>query len=375
MTLPGWARWRDGARDWTLGVEEEVMLLDPQTWELAQVLEDIHPQMSPELASHVTAETHAGALELATGVHRTAAGAAAELAGLRARLAAELDAFGLRAAAAGTHPTAVWQDIRVSAGARYQLLHRSMRELARREPTFALHVHVGVVDGEAAVELANRLRAHVPLLLALSANSPFWQGRDSGLASSRTPVFGTFPRTGIPRRYASLEDWAGSIAPLIDSAAIPEPTFLWWDVRLQPRIGTVEVRVMDAQTTNADTAALIALVHSIARLERTEGFACEALLDAQEVLGENRFLAARDGVEARFVQAGRSERLPVRVLVEDVLEACAPHADALGCAAELQLVRGLLDRPPALRQRDAGLGNAVRAMNQEFSEADRVVTA
>ena len=350
------------------------MLLDPETWELAQVLDEVHPRMSPELASHVTAETHAGALELSTGVHRSVAGASAELAGLRARLAGELHGFGLRAGAAGTHPTAVWQDIRVSAGARYQLLHRSMRELARREPTFALHVHVGVSDGEAAVDLANRLRAHVPLLLALSANSPFWQGRDSGLASSRTPVFGTFPRTGIPRRYASLEDWAGSIAPLIDSAAIPEPTFLWWDVRLQPLIGTVEVRVMDAQTTSDDTTALVALVHSLARLETTEGFACEALLDAQEVLAENRFLAARDGVEARLVQADRSERLPVRALAEDVLEACAPHAEALGCAGELQLVQGLLDRPPAQRQRYAGLGQVAERLAQEFCARDRVAT-
>ena len=372
MTLPAWALWREGAEDWTLGVEEEVMLLDPQTWELAQVLEDIHPRMSPGLAAHVTAETHAATLELATGVHRSAGGAVAELARLRARLAAELDGFGLRAAAAGTHPSAVWQDIRVSAGARYQLLHRQMRELARREPTFALHVHVGVSDGEAAVEVANRLRAHVPLLLALSANSPFWQGRDSGLASSRTSIFGTFPRTGIPRRYDSPEDWAGSIARLIDSAAIPEPTFLWWDVRLQPRIGTVEVRVMDAQSTSTDTAALVALVHCLARLEATEGFVCEALVDAQEVLDENRFLAARDGAEARFVQADRSERLPVRALAEDVLAACAPHAEVLGCSAELQLVRGLLDRPPAQRQRDAGISRVVDRLSQDFLAPHRV---
>ena len=375
MTLPEWARWRSGAHDWTLGVEEEVMLLDPQTWALAQVLEDVHPRMSPGLAAHVTAETHAAALELATGVHRDAGSAVAELADLRARLASELAGFGLRAAAAGTHPSAVWQDIRVSAGARYQLLHRSMRELARREPTFALHVHVGVSDGEAAVDLANRLRAHVPLLLALSANSPFWQGRDSGLASSRTAVFGMFPRTGIPRRYGSLEEWAGSIAPLIDSAAIPEPTFLWWDVRLQPLIGTVEVRVMDAQSTCADTAAMVALVHSLARLEATEGFAPEALVAAQEVLDENRFLAARDGVEARFVQAGRSARLPVRALADDLLGACAPHADALGCAGELERVRGLLERPPAQRQRDAGLSRAVERLAGEFLTPERVVVA
>jgi carboxylate-amine ligase len=370
VTLPEWARWRDGAEDWTLGAEEEVMLLDPSGWQLAQVLDEVHPRLSPGLAAHVCAETHAGALELTTGVHRTAGAAAAELAGLRGRLAAELAPLGLRAAAAGTHPTAMWQDTRVSAGARYQLLHRSMRELARREPTFALHVHVGIADGEAALDVANRLRAHLPLLLALSANSPFWQGRDSGLASSRTPVFGTFPRTGIPRRYDSLEDWARAVHPLILAAAIPEPTFLWWDVRLQPRLGTVEVRVMDAQTTTAETAGLIALVHALARLEATDRFAPEALVDAPEVLSENRFLAARDGMGAAFVVPGRSDRLPARELLGDVLAAARPHAEALGSAAELDLVEQLAQTPGADRQRAGGerdLVDVVREMADVFT--------
>ena len=375
MTLPEWARWRAGAEDWTLGAEEEVMLLDPADWTLAQVLDEIHPRLSPGLAAHVTAETHAAALELASGVHRTAGGVAAELAALRASLAAELFGLGLRAAAAGTHANAVWQETRVSEGARYQLLHRSMRELARREPTFALHVHVGFADAEVAVDAANRLRAWVPLLLALSANSPFWQGRDSGLASSRTPVFGTFPRTGIPRRFDSLEDWAAAVRPLILAAAIPEPTFLWWDVRLQPLLGTVEVRVMDAQASVAEAAALIALVHCLARLESLERFAPDALLDAPEVLAENRFIAARDGAEARFIQAGRSERLPLRALLDEVLEACRPHAAALGCVAELESVRALADSPPAQRQRDAGLSGAVPMLAGEFSAAARVVRA
>ncbi len=376
MSLPEWARWREGAEDWTLGAEEEVMLLDPADWRLAQVLDEIQPRLTPELAGHVCAETHAGALELTTEVHRTAGAAAAQLGRLRERLAAELAPLGLRAAAAGTHPTAMWQDTRVSGGDRYQLLHRSMRELARREPTFALHVHVGVADGEAALDVANRLRAHLPLLLALSANSPFWQGRDSGLASSRTPVFGTFPRTGIPRRYDSLADWARAVHPLIASGAIPEPTFLWWDVRLQPRLGTVEVRVMDAQTTTVDNAALIALVHALARLEATDRFAPEALVDAPEVLSENRFLAARDGMQAAFVMPGRDERVPARDLLDEVLAAARPHADALGSAAELELVRDLAAMTGADRQRAAGeddLLGVVRGMAGVFTASRAAV--
>ena len=123
-----------------------------------------------------------------------------------------------------------------------------MRELARREPTFALHVHVAVPDAEIAVRACNAMRAHLPVLLALSANSPFWQGRDSGLASARTPVFQAFPRTGIPREFATYAEYVEAIDVLMRCGAIPEPTFIWWDVRLQPRFGTLEVRIMDAQT-------------------------------------------------------------------------------------------------------------------------------
>jgi carboxylate-amine ligase len=376
--LPQWARWPVDAQAWTVGAEEEVMLLEPRRWTLAQVLDDIHPLFSPELSARVTAETHAGALELSTGVHRTAGGVASELAGLRDLLAGELAALDLAAAAAGTHPLAIWQDTRVSGGARYQLLHRSMRELARREPTFALHVHVGVADAEVAVAVANRLRVHVPLLLALSANSPFWQGRDSGLASSRTPVFGAFPRTGIPRRFASLADWARSVAPLVDSGAIPEPTFLWWDVRLQPRFGTIEVRVMDAQTTVGETAALVALVQAVARLEAHEGFAAEEMVDAPEVLMENRFLATRDGMEAEFIQAGSPERVPARQALEQLVAAARPHAQALDCLPELALLRDLAEYPPAARQRrlaagPGGLPRMVEALSSAFA-APRAIT-
>ena len=195
----------------------------------------------------------------------------------------------------------MWHDIRVSAGARYQMLSESLRELARREPTFALHVHVGIPDPELAVRVADRLRAHVPLILALSANSPYWQGRDSGMASARTPLFQAFPRVGIPRQFGTYQRYVEAIDVLIRGGAIPEPTFVWWDVRLQPRFGTVEVRIADAQTRVEDTAAIVALVQAVAKLEAEEDFAPERLLAADEVLAENRFLAARDGMNAKLV--------------------------------------------------------------------------
>ena len=223
----------------------------------------------------------------------------------------------------------------MSSGERYQEVYGSMRELARREPTFALHVHVGVPDPEQGVRLVNRLRAHLPLLLALSVNSPFWQGRDTGLASARTPLFQAFPRVGIPRVFDDYSDWVETVEMLIRCDAFAEPTFLWWDVRPQPRFGTVEVRVLDAQTTVGETAALVALVQAIASLELNEGYASTQLVQSPEVLDENRFLAARDGMGARLIDPELGCRVPAREQLTELLEACAPHAAELGCGAEL----------------------------------------
>jgi carboxylate-amine ligase len=205
---PLWARWND-ERDprYTLGVEEELMLLEPDQWSLAQESDEVLAGLSDELSPHTSPETHAAVVELATGIHADVDGALAELTLLRDRLARELDAMGLTAAAAGTHPLTVRGETRLSGAVRYRDLEDSMRVLARREPTMALHVHVGVPAPEDANRVLNGLRLRVPVLLALSANSPFWQGRDSGFASSRTVIFQAFPRTGLPPRFASYAEY------------------------------------------------------------------------------------------------------------------------------------------------------------------------
>jgi carboxylate-amine ligase len=308
-------------------------------------------RLSPRLASHAAAETHEAALELATSPHDTVAGAAQEAAELRKALAAELAGSGLRAASAGTHPFASWTDTRVSSGARYQLVYESMRELARREPTFALHVHVGVADPESAVELMNRLRAHVPMLLALSGNSPFWQGRDAGFCSVRTPIFQAFPRVGLPRVFASYGEYVETVDTMLRCDAFPEPTFLWWDVRLQPSLGTIEIRIMDAQTTARRTAVLAALVQTIAHLELEEGYQPERLIDAFEILQENRFLAARDGVDARLIDPVAERRVPALEQLEELVTAGRPHAQELGCEDAFEEVTDLARETGASWQR------------------------
>ena len=347
------------------------MLLDPRDWALAHRIEDVLPRLGSALAARVSPETHGSALEIRTAPHASVAGATAELAGLRRELNHSLDAAGLRAAVAGLHPFAVWNDTQVSSGERYQRLYGSMRELARREPTFALHVHVAVPDSETAVRTLGRMRAHLPLLLALSANSPFWQGRDTGLASARTPLFQGFPHVGIPRAFADYGEYVEAIDLLVRCDAIPDPSFLWWDLRLQPRLGTLEIRIMDAQTTVADTGALTALIQSLLPVEAQAPAAGDGVRFRPEVLIENRFLAARDGMDARLIDADAGCRRPVRELLEETVQRCRGAASQLGCADDLDRVTALgrqtgAERQLLAAQRGDKLAGLVATLADEF---------
>jgi carboxylate-amine ligase len=349
--LPAWADWPSAPSSaYSLGIEEEVMMLEPNSWALAHAIDSVLPTLPPELVGKATAETHGSALELQTGIHDAVSPAVADLRRSRDLLRERLEQMELRVATAGTHPFAVWHNIVVSGGDRYQFVYGSMRELARREPTFALHVHVGIADAETAIRVANRLRVHLPVLLALSGNSPFWQGRDTGLASARTPLFQAFPRVGIPRAFRDYSDYVETVDLLIRSDAVPEPTFLWWDVRPQPRFGTVEVRIMDAQSRLDETAALAALTQSLAKLEAEEGHVSAKAIATDEVISENRFIAARDGVEARLIDPDGEQRVTLRDHLGDLLPLCRPHAEELGCERELDWIGELSTRSGAKRQ-------------------------
>jgi carboxylate-amine ligase len=367
--LPRWAWWNPiGAeRPWTVGVEEEVMLLEPRGWTLVNRFDDVRAALPQRLAGRAAAETHACALELASNPHVTAADTAAELADLRRTLAGALAPLGLRAAVGGTHPSAQWNEIEVSSGPRYDRIRASMRALGRREPTFALHVHVAVPGGDAAVRALAGLRADLPLLLALSANSPYWQGRDTGLASARVPIFSMFPRVGIPRHFDTYRDYVAAVDTLVQAGAVPDPSFLWWDARLQPRLGTVEVRIMDGQARSDETAALAALVQCLVLRHAEGGRRRERL--TPEALAENRFLASRDGIDACFVAEDPPHLRPAVERLGDLLEECRPIALALGCKNELEAVATLAGDPGHARQRAIGEAGGLIAVAAELSAA------
>ncbi|MBF6621872.1 MAG: YbdK family carboxylate-amine ligase [Patulibacter sp.] len=371
---PNWAAWPTRSADdpaFTVGVEEEVMLLSPLHWNLEQAADELLPRLDPEMREQVCPETHAASVEIETGVHRTVAGAREDLRAVRDSVAGTARPLDLAIASAGTHPFTTWRETAVGRGERQEELYGSMRELARREPTFALHVHVALPDAESAMAVFNRMRVHLPMLLALSANSPFWQGRDTGLASARTPLFQAFPRVGIPRRFDRYGEWVAAVDMLVACDAFPDASYLWWDVRLQPRFGTIEIRIMDAQIDLDSTASLVALVQCLVRMEHEEAWAEDASHAPQEVWEENRFIAARDGHEARLIVATDGQRVPLDERLSTLLPHLRPHAQDLGCADELAGVERLLEGTGAARQRKLALGperlpGLVRELSERF---------
>jgi carboxylate-amine ligase len=350
-------------------VEEETILVDAATYRPANRADAALGAFSDQLRARTAPETHACVIELRTGAHARVAGALRELRQTREALSAELAPLGLRAAVAGTHALASASQSSNSEAARYRQVSETMRSLAHREPTMALHVHVGIPRAQDGVRVLNRLRENIPILIALAANSPFVNGADTGFASARTPIFGGFPRTGAPRSFRSYDDWVRSIDALIAPGAIPDHTFLWWDVRLQPTLGTVEVRAMDAQTSVEDAAPLVALVQSLARAE-LEGDPLNQR-SAPELLEENRFRAARDGVDAQLIDPAQGRLVPLRAIVERLVEECRPHATALRCAAALEGLDQRLSANGANRQRAyasrKGVAAVVPALAEQFA--------
>jgi glutamate---cysteine ligase / carboxylate-amine ligase len=326
---------------YTVGIEEELMILDASSLDLTNAIDSILGEAPP--SGEIKPEFLESVLEIATAPCPDVAAAGAELVALRGLARDRAHARELEIGAAGTHPFARWEDQRVVSDDRYRGLIRSLGFVARQEVVFGMHVHVGMADPEEAVYVANALRPHIPLLIALSANSPLWRGEPTGLMSSRVPIFRAFPRVGLPPRFADWADFERRVETLSTSGVIDDYTFLWYDVRPHPRLGTIEIRAMDSQTRVEHTIALSAFVLSLVKLlteEFREG-ACSPD-PPWEVLDENRWLAARHGLAAELVDHASATRTGVRELTESLLGRIAPHASELGCAQELEGIRDLL---------------------------------
>ncbi len=278
---------------------------------------------------------------------------------------------GLRIGSAGTHPFSHWEDQRVVGEERYRELVSTLGFVARRELIFGMHVHVGLDDAETAIHVANGVREHIPLLLALSANSPFWRGEATGLASSRMPIFRGFPRVGVPPAYDGWADFERRIELMTAAGVIEDYTWMWYDVRPHPNLGTVEVRAMDAQTRVEHTLGLAALIQALVR-ELAEGHAAGERIEptTDELLDANRWLAARNGLDGELVDLPDTRRVGTRELARALVERLEPHAQDLGSADELAAVGDLIERGNgAHRQR------VVYEANGDFTEVVREVVS
>jgi carboxylate-amine ligase len=326
----------------TIGIEEELMIVDRESLDLVNAVESLL-QDAPE--GEIKPELMESVLEIATRPCANTVEAGAQLRSLRQQVRANAADKGLTIGSAGTHPFAMWEDARIVARPRYRELISALRFVARQELIFGLHVHVGVDGPDKAIHVANGLRVHIPVLLALSANSPFWRADATGLMSTRTPIFRAFPRVGIPPEYRDWEDYSRQIGFMVDSGVMADYTYLWYDVRPHPQFGTVEIRVCDAQTRVEHTLALAALIQAMVH-ELAAGFEAGEELPhySFQILDENKWLAARHGLAGELVDLPSGDRIATKDLARRLLDRLREHAEQLGSAGDLSCIGDLLER-------------------------------
>ncbi len=333
---------------YTLGVEEEYMLLDGETFDLVQHIDTVLAAVAGhELEDRINAELMQSVVEIATPICRNAADVDAELRLLRRYVTCIAQEKGLRVGSAGTHPFSLFERQRITARDRYRNLVDQLQYVARRELIFGMHVHVAVDDAEKAIQVVNGLLADLAALLALSASSPFWRGEPTGLSSSRQMVFAAFPRSGPPPRFRDYADYAEVVGQLEKTGCIADYTHIWWDVRLHPKWGTVEIRICDAVTRLEDAVALAAYCQALVKHYCEQYERGEQIPSYHRILTtENKWLAARYGLEAPVMDlaTGRRNRVPVAQLVRRTLRDIEPHARELGSDREIEGVRDILSR-------------------------------
>jgi carboxylate-amine ligase len=328
----------------TLGVEEELQLVNAESFELTSRYAEVFGEAARS-DERIKAELLQSTVEVATKPARTVGEAIAEARELRRRAHDEAKESGVAVISAGTHPFSRYEHQEVTDEPRYADLVESLQWAVARQLIFGLHVHVGLESAQQAIAVANALRTWLPELLAASANSPFWHGRDTGLGSTRSKVFDTMPRSGIPPAFASFEEFELLVDRGVRTGSWDDYTFIWWDLRPHPRLGTIEIRICDAQTRLENTAVLVALVQSLAAT-LAERYEREGTLPIQPrpLIEENKWRAARFGLEATLVDLERDEERPATEALRALADIAAPAAKRLGCQDELGLLEALLKR-------------------------------
>ena len=328
----------------TLGIEEEFQTVDPVTRDLrSHIHEEIIAKGRLQLSERVKPEMHQSVVEVGTGICRTIDEAKKEVFELRRHMVQLAEGAGLRLAAAGTHPFADWHAQGIFPDARYHTIVEDMQQVARANLIFGLHVHVGIEDKETTIHLMNAARYFLPHLLALSANSPFWLGRNTGLMSYRCKVFDKFPRTNIPDYFPSWGEYENVVNLLIKTNCIDNAKKIWWDIRPHPFFGTLEFRVCDIPMRAQETVTLAALMQAIVvKLWRLYSQNMGFRLYRRMLIMENKWRASRYGMTGKLIDFGKQEEVPVRDLIEELLQFVDDVVDELGSRKEVEYIRTML---------------------------------
>jgi carboxylate-amine ligase len=332
------------AHRFTIGVEEEFQIIDPATCELRSHVMQLVSAASPDIVEQVKNEMHQSIVETGTNICQNVAELRIEMHRTRGELVAAAERAGLQVAAAGTHPFSSWIDQVISPGERYQNIIEELQQLARSLLIFGMHVHVAMPDKQSTIDMMNMVRYFLPHLLALSTSSPFWMGRDTGLKSFRTTVFRRFPRTGVPEQFESWSAYENFVNLLVKLHCIDNGKKIWWDVRPHPTFGTLEFRMCDVATKVEEAVAIAALTQAIVvKLYKLSTSNQSWRLYRRALIEENKWRAARYGIEGKLIDFGKEEEVPMRSLIPELLELVDDVLDELGSRSAVEYVRTILN--------------------------------
>ncbi len=333
------------AHRFTIGVEEEFQIIDPETLELrSHVVQLISSAAARGVGDLVKQEMHQSIVETGTKICENVSELRLEMHRTRSELVLAAESTGLRVAAAGTHPFSSWIDQVISPGERYQNIVEEMGQLARSLLIFGMHIHIAMPDKQTTIDMMNMVRYFLPHLLALSTSSPFWMGRNTGLKSFRTTVFRRFPRTGIPEVFESWSEYENFINLLVKLNCIDTGKKIWWDVRPHPAYGTLEFRMFDTATRVEEAVAIAALTQAIVvKLHRLYTHNQSWRIYRRALIEENKWRAARYGIEGKLIDFGREAEVPVRELMLELMEFIDDVVDDLGSRSSVEYIHTILN--------------------------------
>jgi carboxylate-amine ligase len=333
------------AHRFTIGVEEEFQIIDPETLELrSHVVQLISSAAARGVGDLVKQEMHQSIVETGTKICENVSELRLEMHRTRSELVLAAESTGLRVAAAGTHPFSSWIDQVISPGERYQNIVEEMGQLARSLLIFGMHIHIAMPDKQTTIDMMNMVRYFLPHLLALSTSSPFWMGRNTGLKSFRTTVFRRFPRTGIPEVFESWSEYENFINLLVKLNCIDTGKKIWWDVRPHPAYGTLEFRMFDTATRVEEAVAIAALTQAIVvKLHRLYTHNQSWRIYRRALIEENKWRAARYGIEGKLIDFGREAEVPMRELMLELMEFIDDVVDDLGSRSSVEYIHTILN--------------------------------